>query len=659
MASETLPLDTKTPDSPWLKRLAGAWPGLRDFFVHAVGQVRVLRKAYPGVMHFLIFWGMTIQIVGTAINLMQMQLFIPFVELQFPRGNGYLAYELIMDLAGAAIIIGALMAAFRRGVLRPGTLKTRWDDIYAIGLLLLIPLIGFVTEGLRILAIAPEWAAWSPIGSWTAALFSTLGMTPAAAWNLHPVFYWGHMIAGLVFVASIPFTKLRHLVTGPLNVILRSRRPRGELSTIENIEETEQLGVGHVAEFTSSQLLSFDACVSCGRCTENCPAYNSGMPFAPRDLIQSLREVMVASLVKPNGSGHKEADLTEMLGEEIAWYCTTCGACLAQCPMFIDPIAEVIDLRRYQALTTGKVPGSVGLALRNVERQNNPWGLPAGDRMAWADGLDLPVLEPGQETDVLLFMGCAMAYDERNQKVARAFIEVLRASGVDFAVLGEMEACCGETARRLGHEYLFQMLAQQNIETLGELRFKRIVTQCPHCFNTLKNEYPHFGGEYQVLHYTELLAEIAPQIALAAPDGTEPERMTYHDPCYLGRHNQVYEEPRRLLDAAGVRRVEMDRRREQAFCCGGGGGGMWVETDAETRINHRRLTDALDTGAGVVATACPYCLLMFDDAIRSQGVADRVQVMDIAEVLASRLSAHPDPVAAGGGDGSKETAHDS
>ncbi len=615
-------------------RLDAIGRAARNFVIHVVLQPRVLRKVYPGVMHALIFWGMTVQVLGTAINLMQMQLFVPFVELQFPRGSGYLAYELVMDLAGLAILAGALMAAFRRAVLRPKALETRWDDIYAIVLLLVIPLLGFSTEALRLLAVAPPWAGWSPAGSMVARLFNALGVTPTGAEAAHGWLFWTHMGAGLLLVASIPFTKLRHLVTAPLNVILRPRRKESALVPIDNIEEAELLGVGEIAEFAPQQLLSFDACVRCGRCEETCPAALSGMPFSPRTFIQALRSAMHDSLISPNGDT-SDGPLHERLGEDVAWYCTTCGACLMRCPVFVNPVDEIVDLRRFQALTSGRVPNSVGLALRNIERQNNPWGLPATDRAAWAEAAGVRVLEPGQRTEVLIFVGCAFAYDDRNKKAAQAFARLLETAGVDFAILGEAESCCGETARRLGHEYLFQVLAEQNIGTFAEYHFERIVTQCPHCYNTLKNEYPQFGGTYRVQHYTEFLSELSHRLPVnGSPlSGT----LTYHDSCYLGRYNRVYDQPRRLLDRTGVHRVEMARHRDKGFCCGGGGGQMWMETDAETRINHIRLADALAVEADTVATACPYCLLMLDDAIRSQGVGARIQVMDVAEVLAQAL----------------------
>lgn len=617
--------------------LPEVWPRLRDFTVQALGQARILKKAYPGVMHLLIFWGVTIQVIGTAINLMQMVLFIPFVELPFPRGAGYLAYELIMDLAGVAILLGVGMAFFRRLVLRPKTLENRWDDYYALILLTLIPLVGFTTEAMRLLSAAPAWAAWSPVGYALAGLFAALGLRPEAAMAVHPFLVVTHATLGLALLASIPFTKLRHLVTAPLNIVLRSYRKTGVLDKIEDIEETEMLGVGEVNEFTSGQLLSFDACLNCGRCEEVCPASISGMAYSPRALIQSLRGAMVSELVSPNGNGSQP--LEDSLTEATVWSCTTCGACLERCPVFINQVDEVIDLRRYQALTTGKVPKSVADTLRNMERQGNPWGMPAEDRIAWTDGLEVREIAPGEKTDVLLFMGCAAAYDDRNKKVARSSVRLLQKAGVDFAILGLDEICCGETARRMGHEYLFQVYAEQNIEVFNSIEFNRIVTGCPHCFNTLKNEYPQMGGEYPVQHFTEYLAELSPSFGGTSPNGNGVHgKVSYHDSCYLGRYNQIYAQPRELLAQSRVSSVEMPRRGEDSFCCGGGGGQMWLETDAETRINHRRLEDALEAETDVVATACPYCLLMFDDAIRSKGLSEQIQVMDIAEVLEKQLS---------------------
>jgi Fe-S oxidoreductase len=409
----------------------------------------------------------------------------------------------------------------------------------------------------------------------------------------------------------------------------------GTLQKIEDIETTELLGVGKIVEFAPQQLLSFDACLKCGRCHEACPATLSGMDYSPRDLIQMLYRGMNNALL--TGDAKPEDDLLgKVVPENYSWQCTTCGACIVKCPVFINPVDEVVDLRRFQALTSGKLPKSISDLLRNFERQGNPWGIPADQKMAWAEGLNVRELAEGDQVDVLYFVGCAAAFDQRNQKVARAFVKLLQKAGVDFGVLGFDETCCGETARRMGHEYMFQEFAKQNIETFGKIKFNRVVTACPHCFNTLKNEYPQMGGNYRVMHYTELLAELKLPAPNANGNGVHG-KVSYHDSCYLGRYNEIYKEPRALLDKAGVQRVEMARKLEDSFCCGGGGGGMWMETDVNTRINYRRLQDAMDAKADVIATACPYCMIMFEDAVKTKSLSEKVKTMDIAEVLEKQL----------------------
>jgi len=618
---------------PSNKRWENLGPQVKDFFINIIGQVRILKKIYPGIMHFLLFWGVTIQVLGTILNILQMKLFLPWTINTFPRNNAYLAYELVMDIAGVFILLGVLMAAFRRYILRPKTLETHWDDTVALVLLFLIAFIGFTNEGIRLLVTNPPWAQWSPVGNWVAGLMRGMGFPVAEAASVHDALVWTHVAMALLLVGLIPFTKMRHLVNTPLNILFRTRRQVGELEKIEEIETTELLGVGKITDFTSQQLLSFDACLRCGRCEEACPANGSGMPYSPRELIQDLRKSMLGGLVY--GTVSPDNELTPgVFSDSYAWYCTTCGACTVKCPAFIRPVDEIVDLRRYQLLTTGKMPKSVGDTMRNLERQGNPWGMPPENRMAWADGLEVRELAPGESTDVLLFTGCAAAFDERNKKVTRAFVKVLKKLKVDFAVLGFDEMCCGETARRMGHEYIFQEFAKQNIETFNKVKFNRIVTACPHCFNTLKNEYPQMGGNFTVQHYSEYLSGLdLSAIGTEKLDG----RLTFHDSCYLGRYNEIYNAPRKLLDDTGVQRVEMARQKENSFCCGGGGGGMWMETDASTRINHRRLQDALDAKADVIATACPYCLLMFDDAIRSKGISEEIKIMDLAEILAQGL----------------------
>lgn len=612
-------------------------PRVRDFIVHALGQVRILKKVYPGIMHFLIFWGVAIQVVGTIINILNMLLFFPWV-ITFPRGTAYLVYEVGMDLAGLAILIGVAMAFFRRIVLRPKYLETRWDDYYALSLLALIPILGFTMEATRLLAANPPWAAYSPIGNLTSRLLAGLGMTPLGATHLHDILFWVHAGVALLLVASIPFTKMRHLVTAPLHIVFRPLRKMGAVEKIENIDQAEILGVGKVSEFTSEQLLSFDACLNCGRCEAACPSNISGMDYSPRWLVQTLRKTMVESLETPKEKSSQEL-FAGAFTDFYTWQCTTCGACTLLCPSFINPVDEVVDMRRYQALTTGKLPKSIADSLRNIERQGNPWGIPAQDRINWSEGLGLRELAPGDETDVLYYVGCAAAFDDRNKKVARSFVNLLNKAGINYGILGLDETCCGETARRMGNEYLFQVFAEQNLEAMSKVKFNRIVTQCPHCFNTLKNEYPQFGSSYKVQHYTEFLSEL-PLTKNISPNGNGLQaRLAYHDSCYLGRYNEIYQAPRQLLEHAKVKSIELPRNGENSFCCGGGGGQMWLETDPNTRINHRRLAEALQAKVDVVATACPYCMIMFDDAIRSKGVNEQIQVMDIAEVLERQLFA--------------------
>ena len=637
MTTESLPgtpdLNTRIAQlgSTFKKYLSRLW----DLFINAVLQVRIWNKAYAGLMHLLIFGGVTIQVLGTFVNLTQMALFIPFLELPFPRGIGYQVFELVMDLAGIAILLGVFMAAFRRLVMRPKTLESSWDDYYALGMLTLIPLAGFLTEGARLVAMSPVWSAWSPVGSLVANLMRSAGMTAASAAELHRYLVASHVLLGLVLVASLPFTKLRHLLYTPLNIFFRPERNSNTLEAIDNIEEAELLGVGKISEFTPQQLLSFDACVRCGRCEEVCPVSISGMSYSPKNFIQSMRTAMQTGLVNPNGNGRGDAEMIGgIIPEDTPWFCTTCGACLDRCPAFVNPVDDIIELRRYQVLTTGKMPKSIGDVMRNMERQGNPWGMPPEDRISWAADLQVRQLVPGDEVDVLLYLGCASAYDERNKKVARSVVQILNQANVDYGVLGLDEMCCGETSRRLGHEYLFQMMVEQNLEVFNSIKFQRIVTNCPHCFNTLKNEYPQFGGDFLVQHLTEFLSEISFEGLPAQSNG---KQLTFHDSCYLGRYNQVYEQPRQLLSKTNLNWVEMNRANENSFCCGGGGGQMWMETDANTRINHRRLSDAVDTGAQVVATACPYCLLMFDDAIRSKGMGDQIEVMDLAELMADQI----------------------
>ncbi len=606
----------------------------KNLTLRTLVQDRILKKTYPGFMHLLIFWGMTIQILGTIVNILQYPLFTPFI-INWPREGYYLGFELVMDIGGIMIIVGVVMAVLRRSVRRPSYLVNHWDDWYSLGLLLLISLLGFASEAVRLQTVDPDWQAWSPMGSMLAGWLSSTGLSGDAAVAFHPYFFWLHAATGMLFLVSLPFTKLRHMILGPLNIILRPQRSSGALEPIANIENAEKLGTGEIDEFQSRALLMFDACVQCGRCEDVCPATISGMPYSPRALLEDLHLTLKTTLTAP-GNGNPPALLGEAIDKVTPWLCTTCGACLEACPLMIDPVSAAVELRRYLTLTTGEVPNSVGEALTQMERRGNPWGLPKENHAPWVKELGVRVLQPGEETDVLLFVGCAYGYDNRGQQSGADLVRLLQSAGVDFSVLGAAEACCGETARRLGHEYLFQVMAQENIETFESVGFKRIVSACAHCFNTLKNEYPQFGGDYHVQHHSELLAELLEAGKLQTRPMTDTRTFSYHDSCYVGRINHLYAEPRKALDhISGLRQAEFDRRNVDGFCCGGGGGHMWMEIDPNTRINHRRLAEAMDIGADVIVTACPYCTIMLDDAIRSKGLGEEIEVKDISEVLAA------------------------
>jgi heterodisulfide reductase subunit C/nitrate reductase gamma subunit len=478
------PIAQPIPSVPARARASAsaAAPALKDLVAHAIVQRRVISQPYAGLMHMLIFWGVTIQVLGTAVNLMQMRLFTPWVLDTFPRGPAYLGYELVMDLAGVAILLGVAMAAFRRIVLRPRTLPNTLGDFYPLVLLTLLPLAGFLAESMRLLAVAPPWARWSPAGNLVAHWLAAAGMTPAMAVRAHDPMVWLHAILGMTLLASIPFTKLRHVAMTPLFIAVRTRLRPGTLPLVEDFEQAESLGVGTVREFDSKSLMAFDACLQCGRCTAACPMYLAGMPYAPHALLRDLRSVMVDGLVHADSEVADAPLVGSALDQGSPWFCTTCGACVSQCPALIRPVDSFVDLRRYGVMTSGELPKTIADTLRNLERQGNPWGMPPEDRAQRARDLGLGVLGPGDETDVLFYMGCAAAYDERTAKSVRAFVRLMKEAGVQVAVLAD-ETCCGEQARRLGHEWMFQEMAKQNLESLASVKYRQIVTQCPHCFN--------------------------------------------------------------------------------------------------------------------------------------------------------------------------------
>jgi Fe-S oxidoreductase/nitrate reductase gamma subunit len=613
---------------------------------YGIAQVKIINQTYPGLMHFGIFWGFVLLFIGTVLATIDADIWEPLGG-KLLAGPFYLAYELVLDLAGLFFVVALGMALYRRYVQRParlGSTRLFGGFTFTLTILLVINVTGLVVEGLRLAVAQPAWGAWSAVGWSLGRLALATGMDELTLRSLHLSLWVLHFGLVGIFIATLPYSTLFHLFTAPLNVFTSSFKPAGELATIDDIETAETLGVGQLAEFTWPQLLDFDACTECGRCQDVCPAHMAGTPLNPKRLILDLRDYMTqqTGFLLANGNGQPPGNV-EMVGDVIThdtlWSCTSCRACVQECPVLIEHVDTIVDMRRYLTLTMGSLPGTGALSLQNLNRAGNPWGQPSTARADWARGLGVPLMADKGEAEVLWWVGCAGSYDERNQKISKALVRIFQAAGLDYAILGPEETCNGDPARRLGDEYTFQVLAQQNVETLGQYRFKRIVTACPHCFNTLANEYPHFGAKWEVVHHSQLIGELigAGRLKLSQP---LHQSITFHDSCYLGRYNGVYEAPRQVISAIpGIRLVEMPRSRDKGLCCGGGGGGMWLEVHGERRIQEIRLEEAEATHAQIVASACPFCMLMFDLGSKTLKFDEKnIELKDIAELVAAAQS---------------------
>jgi Fe-S oxidoreductase len=479
-------------------------------------------------------------------------------------------------------------------------------------------------------------AAWRPISSTIARGFESIGWQGSAAIVPHEVFYWMHILAVLAFLVYIPSSKHLHIVVAIPNIFFRKLgpKPAAALGPID-LEHADHYGTSVVTQWSWKNLLDLYSCTECGRCQEQCPAYLTGKPLNPKMIIVDARENLFQTA--RNAGQPKEKLIGGAIKEDEIWACVSCGACQQACPVLIEHVPKIIDMRRSLVLEESRFPKEAQNALRGIETQGNPYGLPRAQRAEWAQGLGVKTLAEKPDAEYLYFVGCAASYDEANRAVARAFVGLLQTAGVDFAILGASETCNGDPARRIGNEYLYQQQAQQNIERLNDERVRRVIASCPHCFNTIKNEYPQFGGTYEVVHHTQLLAQLIREGKLK-PNKTLDGKFTYHDSCFLGRWNDIYDPPREIAEAIpGVELVEIERHHQRGFCCGAGGGRMWMEETVGKRINHERVDQTLRTGSPRVATACPFCLTMFRDGIAAKGDEGRLQVRDLAEYLADSV----------------------
>jgi Fe-S oxidoreductase len=598
-----------------------------------LGQRKLLQRLVPGLIHTAIFWGFLVlfpTIVIAMIGAVDKHATLPWLGHQ-----GWFA--LMVDVFAVLVLAGVIGAAIIRKVQRPK--RFEGSHLREADLILLL-IAGIVTTLLlwhasRIALGLNEWPAdWSPVSDALSGLFGDDETTEV----LERVFVWAHVLIILSFLAYLPHSKHLHIATAAVNVFFASTRARGHLEPLRfDVPDDEmRFGAGTVADLTWKQTLDTFSCTECGRCQDVCPAWATGKELSPKLLIMALRDQVFADGPALVRTGDGEFELAPLVPnavkDEIVWDCVTCGACVRECPVSIEHVDHVVDLRRHLVMVDSRFPGEAEQMLRDVERASNPWGKPQTERADWAERLGVKVLEPGDPApEVLYWVGCAASFDERARTAAESTAKLLKAANVDFAILGPREACTGDPARRMGNEYLFQAYAEQNVGTLNESGVEKVVASCPHCFNTLRNEYPDFGGDYEVVHHSELLAELVREGRLEP--SSNGDAITYHDSCYLARHNDVLKGPREIVAAVGEP-IEMERSGKRTFCCGAGGAHMWMEERAG-KINEERAREAAETGAEALAVACPFCTVMLDDGVRQRG--DELRVVDVATLLAEAV----------------------
>ena len=591
-------------------------------------QSKVLNVRGPGLAHALFFWGFFILFLGTCLIVLQADFTDLFFGVKFLKGPFYLFFSLILDIAGLIAILMLIGLLIRRYEIRPAGLENSVDDLIMHGLLLTILISGFVIEGIRmaVTELGTSLALWSPVGLGVAKLFS--GMEESTLLALHSNLWWLHLMIVIVFIAIIPMTKFRHIFTTSANYLFTDLGPKGLVPPLDmEDEEAESFGAAKITDMTWKDIFDADACTSCKRCQDRCPAWVTDKPLSPMKIIQQIGEIAEINPTTP---------LLDKIDKDAIWSCTTCRACQEICPASIEHVNKIIDVRRNLVLMEGEFPGEeVMAAMENTEVNGNPFGLAFASRGDWAEGLPLVTLGESSDVDILYFVGCYASFDKRNQAIAKAFVTLCDAAGVKVGILGKEEKCCGEPMRKMGNEYLYQMQASENIERFSNYALKQIVTTCPHCFNTLNKDYRDLGMEIEVKHYSDYLAELLEQGKFKlTPQSFD---CTYHDSCYLGRYNDIYQAPRTLLAAAGGKLTEMEKHGTESFCCSAGGGRILADENMGTRISEKRAQMAAETGAPMLISNCPFCLTMFEDGIKGAELDEQLQPMDLAEILVERL----------------------
>jgi Fe-S oxidoreductase len=597
-----------------------------------LAQRKLLQRLVPGLIHAAIFWGFLVlfpTIVIAMIGAVDEHATLPALGHQ-----GW--FGLLVDVFAVLVLAGVIGALLIRKVQRPA----RFEGSHLGEADLILALIAGIVctlllwHATQIALSQNEWPeSWSPVSNALSNLFGDNQATEV----LERAFVWAHVLIILGFLAYLPHSKHLHIATAAINVFFGRTGPPGRLEPLRfDVPEDEmRFGARTVPDLTWKQMFDTFSCTECGRCQDVCPAFATGKALSPKLLIMALRDQVFAdgpALVRGENGFEPAPLVPDAVADEIVWDCVTCGACVQECPVSIEHVDHIVDLRRNLVMVESRFPAEAEPMLRDVERASNPWGQAQTERGDWAERLGVRILQPGEAApEYLYWVGCAASFDERARTAAESTARLLKAAGVDFAILGPRESCTGDPARRMGNEYLFQAHAEQNVSTLGEAGVTKIVASCPHCFNTLGNEYPDFGGDYEVVHHTELLAELVRDGRLR-PTAKDSE-ITYHDSCYLARHNDVLADPRELVEAVG-QPVEMERSGKRTFCCGAGGAHMWMEERAGA-INDARAAEAAETGADTLAVACPFCTVMLDDGVRARG--DELRVVDVSTLLVESL----------------------
>ena len=668
----------------------------RDMFRGGLMQSGVVRDKLPALAHTMIYLGFIVLLFATTMVFIHQDL-----RIKIYQGEFYLAVTLLADLFGFAALLGCALLAYRRYVLLPDQLHSKGTDATLLIYIALLIVQGFALEGLRIHATNDPWASYSPIG-WLFAK-SVWFLSERSTREIHYFTWWFHTLTVYSALIIFPYSKFFHILASSLNLYFKkSGRQKGSLAPVGDIEalmnsgEEVSFGLGTIKDYSWKQLMDLDACTSCGRCQDACPAYKTGKPLSPKWVILDTRNhalalqsqgklsasklpssaigfdnIMLDSFLKDSGltaeanggyaaqgayralnaltqtsalsigNNSEQMIAGEVIDPEVFWSCTTCYACVEACPVGINHVDQIIGNRRNLALMRGEIPEEAQRTLRSLENRGNPYGAPE-DRIKWTEGISVPLLKAGDSVDILFWVGCVSSFDPRKQKIAKALVQIFNKAGINYGILGNLESCTGDPAKRLGEENLFQVLAKQNIATFKSVNFKRLVTNCPHCFNSFKNDYPEFGGistePVQILHHSQFLMELLDKNQLNLKDKEQVQNITFHDPCYLGRYNDEYEAPRESLKKIkGLKILEMEKSRNKGMCCGAGGGHFWMDKKVGERVNFVRAEQAHATGAETIATACPFCLQMMEDGTVGISPNSPKAVRDIAEIIADSL----------------------